>query len=248
MSKILIAGESWMTHSTHVKGFDTFSTSEYNEGVRWMRAAFEEAGYEVTFLPNHFAPTQFPNTAQELSQYSAIVLSDIGTNTLLLHPDTFARSVRTPNRLEAIREYVLNGGGLIFVGGYMTFNGIDGKGRWGGTAVEDVLPVTMIPGDDREERPEGIFPTILTPEHPVLAGITGEWPFFLGYNKCLVKEGAALLATFNKDPFIALGEFGQGRSIAFTTDCSPHWGPYEFVNWVHYNRLWSQMARWAGRV
>ena len=31
-TKVLLAGESWVTHSTHVKGFDSFTTSSYSEG------------------------------------------------------------------------------------------------------------------------------------------------------------------------------------------------------------------------
>ena len=35
--RVLIAGESWTTHSIHQKGFDSFTTTEYSEGVRWLR-------------------------------------------------------------------------------------------------------------------------------------------------------------------------------------------------------------------
>jgi uncharacterized membrane protein len=37
--RVLIAGESWVTHSIHTKGFDSFTTTEYNEGVAWLKAA-----------------------------------------------------------------------------------------------------------------------------------------------------------------------------------------------------------------
>ena len=30
--KVLLAGESWMSFTTHVKGFDTFYTSVYETG------------------------------------------------------------------------------------------------------------------------------------------------------------------------------------------------------------------------
>src|SRR5688572_24600305 len=51
--EILIAGESWTTHTIHVKGFDSFTTSGYGEGVQWLRAALEAAGHRVDFMPNH---------------------------------------------------------------------------------------------------------------------------------------------------------------------------------------------------
>jgi uncharacterized membrane protein len=42
--RILIAGESWTVHSIHQKGFDSFTTTEYAEGVRWLKAALEKGG------------------------------------------------------------------------------------------------------------------------------------------------------------------------------------------------------------
>ena len=36
MKKILVAGESWTSFTTHVKGFDTFVTSVYEEGIEFL--------------------------------------------------------------------------------------------------------------------------------------------------------------------------------------------------------------------
>jgi uncharacterized membrane protein len=36
-SKILLAGESWSSYTTHVKGFDAFYTSVYEEGADRLR-------------------------------------------------------------------------------------------------------------------------------------------------------------------------------------------------------------------
>ena len=44
--KVLLAGESWMMYTTHVKGFDAFYTSKYETGEKWLKAALEEGGYE----------------------------------------------------------------------------------------------------------------------------------------------------------------------------------------------------------
>ena len=35
------------------------------------------------------------------------------------------------------------------------------------------------------------------------------------------------------------------RSVAFTSDCGPHWAPPDFVEWEGYGRLWNQIAGWA---
>lgn len=243
--RVLIAGESWTTHSIHQKGFDSFTTTEYAEGVYWLRAALETGGWQVDYQPSHVAAREFPFTAEEMSKYGSIVLSDIGANTLLLHPDTFARSKVLPNRLHAIREYVERGGGFVMVGGYLTFQGIDAKGRYHGSAIEEILPVNLMSTDDRVESPQGIAPRVEAANHPVVAGVTGVWPHLLGYNRVRMKAGAELLASVADDPLIACTVVDKGRAVAFTSDCAPHWAPEAFVTWGGYNRLWQQIVSWS---
>ena len=244
MKKVLIAGESWMKHTVHVKGFDTFNTCEYEEGVAWLREALEVGGYNVVFLPNHLAPEEFPSSLEALETYDAVLLSDIGSNTLLLAPGTFNRSQRTPNRCDLLRDYVYRGGSLCMVGGYMSFSGIDAKARFGQTSLGEVLPVACLDRDDRVELPQGFLPEITDPEHPVFRGIDEPWPFFLGYNATLPLKEGTVVASLNGDPFVALRECRKGRTAAFTSDCAPHWGPPEFVNWKHYNTFWKNLLDW----
>lgn len=243
--RVLLAGESWVTHSIHQKGFDSFTTTSYEEGAGWLRAALEEGGIAVDFLPNHLAPSQFPTSGEELGRYRVVMLSDIGTNTLLLHPDTFARSQATPNRLILLREYVAAGGGLVMIGGYMTFQGIDGRARYHGTPVEEALPVEILSADDRVEAPEGSGPAVRAPGHPIIAGLPAQWPSLLGYNRVSPKPGAILVADVGTDPLIVAWEYGRGRAAAFTSDCGPHWCPPDFLNWPGYGQLWQQLVRWA---
>lgn len=235
--KILFAGESWMSYTTHVKGFDAFYTSTYEEGIEFIRQAILEAGYELEFLPNHIASEKFPYTAEELSAYDCVILSDIGSNTLLLPHATFTKSQIRPNRCEEIKQYVQNGGAFMMIGGYMSFSGIDAKARYGLTAIRDILPVKCLEKDDREEHSEGIIPVVVG-DHEALDGIPKEWPHFLGYNKTLPIAGCEVPVTINGDPLIAFGRFGKGKSAVFTSDCAPHWGTPEFVNWKYYRMLW----------
>jgi uncharacterized membrane protein len=243
--RVLIAGESWIMHTIHQKGFDDFRTTAYGEGHQWLSGALAAAGFEVEHLPNHLANERFPSTPEELAAYDAVVLSDIGANTLLLHPDTFVKSIARPNRLASIRDYVANGGGLVMVGGYLTFQGIDAKARYAGTPVEDALPVTIQSADDRVEAPEGIEPVVSTPAHPIVAGLPGRWPALLGYNRLAAKPAGAVVATVGDDPLIVAGEFGRGRSVAFASDCGPHWSPPSFVEWDGYAPLWQQLVGWV---
>jgi uncharacterized membrane protein len=246
--RVLIAGESWIMHTIHQKGVDDFRTTAYGEGHGWMQRALEGGGFAVEHLPNHLASARFPTTREEIGRYAAVVLSDIGSNTLLLHPDTFERSRAMPNRLTLLRDYVQGGGGLVMVGGYLTFQGIDAKARYAGTAVEEALPVTILPQDDRVEVPEGARPRLIEPAHPIAAGLPEEWPALLGYNRIVPKPGATVVATVGVDPLVAAWELGAGRAVAFASDCGPHWAPPAFVEWDGYARLWTQLVGWVART
>lgn len=237
MKKILFVGESWTEITTHVKGFDTFNTSRYGTGNQWLQAALEEGGYEVEHMPTHLASDNFPFTMEKLKQFSCVILSDIGANTLLLPVRTFVEGEKMPNRCNLIRDYVLDGGALVMVGGYLTFSGIDAKGKWHDTAVQEVLPVTIYSADDRAEYCEGVYPDV-EKEHKALKGIPSQWPHVLGFNKTAAKKEADVPVTVDGWPLVAFASYGKGRSAVFTSDCAPHWAPEEFLTWNYYNKLW----------
>lgn len=243
--RVLIAGESWIMHTIHQKGFDDFRTTAYGEGHQWLSGALTAGGYDVVHLPNHLANEKFPLTPEALGEFDAVLLSDIGANTLLLHPDTFVKSVSLPNRLVSIRDYVAAGGGLVMIGGYLTFQGIDAKGRYAGSPVEEALPVTMLTGDDRVEAPEGVEPRVTLPEHPIVSGLPESWPRLLGYNRLTARDGADTVVNAGNDPLLVAGTYGNGRSVAFASDCGPHWAPPEFVEWDGYATLWQRIVGWV---
>jgi uncharacterized membrane protein len=247
VANVLLAGESWTSHTIHVKGFDSFTTSEYAEGATELIKGLGKLGHTVTFMPNHVAPSAFPVTRKDLQVFDVVILSDIGSNTLLIHPDTFKKSASLNNRCDLLAEYVRKGGGLLMVGGYMSFSGIDGKARYQRTVLKDVLPVEMVEGDDRVEAPQGVTPIVLDSRHPVFTGLKGAFPKFLGYNQLKPKDNANVLATVGDDVFIAVAEVGKGRSAAFASDCGPHWGPPAFVAWTHYAKLWSNLVNWLAQ-
>ena len=192
-------------------------------------------------MPSHIAMDQFPFTMEELKEYACVILSDVGADTFLIPTATFSAGKKYPNRCQLIKDYVLQGGSLLMIGGYMTFNGIGGQGKWWCTPVQDVLPVELLPYDDRMEHCEGVAAEIVNPEHPVLQGINGPWPCVLGYNKSVLKSDAELVATICGDPFIAVGSYGEGKTAIFSSDCSPHWAPPEFCEWEYYNLLFKNI-------
>jgi uncharacterized membrane protein len=242
--RVLLCGESWVTHSLHIKGVDSFTTSSYVEGADHLRAVLTGSGIEVDYLPGHLVPGSFPASAAGLAGYAAVILSDIGANSILLAPQTFERSQPAPDRLAAVESYVAAGGGLLMIGGYLSFAGIEGKARYHGTPVEDVLPVLIADVDDRVEVPQGVVPEPAEPGHPVLAGVPGPWPAVLGYNRVTPKPGADVVVRCGADPLIACGRHRGGRSAVFTSDCAPHWAPPAFMEWPGYAALWPNLIRW----
>ncbi|MCI1674168.1 MAG: glutamine amidotransferase [Bifidobacterium tibiigranuli] len=242
--KILLAGESWTTISTHVKGFDTFTTSVYEEGCTDFIQAVQSSGTEVTFLPNHLAPTQFPTTMEQLEAYDVVVLSDIGANTLLLPPEVFMQQRKFPNRLKLLERWVRSGGNLLMVGGYLSFQGIEGKANYRGTPIEDLLPISMRDGDDRIESPEGLHPHVKHAEF--FESIQGSWPCILGYQSVTCKPGSSTILSVQEtgDPLLVVGEHGKGRAAAFTSDMGPHWLSAEFMGWSFYPALWNAILSW----
>ena len=243
--KILLVGESWHVHTTEAKGFDVFTYDYYEEATEYIRAAVESNDYEFVHIPSHLVERDFPASAEALAAFDAVIFSDVGANTMNLPMNVFMKLKPTPNKLKLVREYVANGGAFAMVGGYLSFSGIQARGAYKRTPIEDILPVMLLEGDDRVEESDGISPEAST--HPLLAGVETPWPQLLGYNRLIAKPNAEIVATVNGDPLIVLGEYGRGRTLAFATDCAPHWAPVEFCTWPGYARLWGNLLDWLSR-
>ncbi len=248
MTKVLLVGESWTTSETHFKGFDQFGSVHFHTGADPLLKALKGSEFEVDYMTAHEAAEGFPFEMDGLKGYDIIILSDIGANTFLLPPDVWLRSKCVPNRLRLLKQWVEEGGNLIMMGGYFSFQGIDGKARWRKTPVEDTLPVTCFPWDDRIEIPEGAVAEVLAPDHFVMAGIEGAWPPILGVNEVELREGAEVVARIPEEqgghPLLVLGTHGAGRTAAWTSDIGPHWLSPEFCEWVGYARLWKNVLGW----
>lgn len=245
---ILLVGESWTSVATHFKGFDQFGSVTFHLGAEPFVKAVEGDEFAVTYMPAHEAATDLPLERDALDAWDAILISDIGANTILLHPDVWLHGKPVPNRLKNIRDWTRDGGGLMMIGGYLTFQGIDGRARWRGTPVEEALPVTCLPYDDRIEVPEGFAPQITQPRHPLVEGLGGDWPILLGANEVVAREGAEIVATMSAEegghPLLVAGTFGKGRTLAWTSDVGPHWLPQSFVDWDGYATLWLNCLRY----
>ena len=174
-----------------------------------------------------------------------------GKGDIDVHPDVWLRGERVPNRIKLLAEWAEQGGGLIMIGGYFSYQGIDGKARWHKTAVENALPVTCISSDDRFEIPEGCIPVVNAAAHPILTGIEGEWPYLLGVNEVHLKtsRGTELVLSLPEDqrslPLLVTGTYGKGRTVSWTSDMSEHWLPPTFLAWDGYDMLFGNIVAWA---
>lgn len=251
MTNVLLVGESWVSAATHFKGFDQFGSVTFHTGAKRFLSDMKNAGHTVTNMQAHEAAEAFPTTLDGLAAYDVIILSDIGANTLLLHPDVWLRGERVPNRIALIEEWTRNGGGLIMIGGYFSFQGIDGRARWHKTLVEKALPVNCLACDDRLEIPEGAKPIVKAPDNPILSGVPDDWPYLLGVNEVELKKDAAVecvLALPDAQrglPLLVTGQHGKGRTAVWTSDMSEHWLPPTFLAWPGYQKLFANMIQWV---
>jgi uncharacterized membrane protein len=83
-------------------------------------------------------------------------------------------------------------------------------------------------------------------QHPVLQGINlDSMPPVLGFNIVKPRPGCDVVAGWKGEghPAIAVGQFGAGRTVAYTSDPAPHWG-LNFVFWEQYAALWTNVCDW----
>jgi len=250
--KVLFAGEAIYTLQTIYKGWDSFSMGRYFEHGGAFINALAQNGINYDYIPTNKVAEEFPWTLDELKKYDVVVVSDVGSSTFLISNRTMMGE-KTPNRLKLIERYVAEGGGFLMWGGYLSFTGLHGKAFYKRTPVEKLLPVTLMDTDDRVEVPEGFLPKIVQKDHPVLSGIPEKWEgWFLSYNRLIPKEGSTVLAVieeYDNDPFLVVGEYGKGRSMASAVDCAHHGAAPPFLSWEHTPQLYANMVRWcAGQL
>jgi uncharacterized membrane protein len=246
--KFLLTGESWVSSSTHYKGWDFFSSSMYETGIEYLEKAFDGSNIEFIHMPSHIASKEFPSSMDALNQFDVIALSDIGANTLLLPPETWVGGQSFTNRLKLLAEWTRAGGGLLMCGGYYSFAGIYAAAKYYRSPLEPVLPVDIFTFDDRVESPEGALPKIIDADHTIVAGMGEKWPALLGFNELTLKPSAHLIASVDQHPLLASMDVEKGRSLIWASDIGPHWCPKGFAEWVGYAKLWQNAVTWlAGK-
>ncbi len=60
MIRVLLAGESWISHSTHYKGFDEFSSTTFHTGADAFLEAARSQDIEIEQMYAHDVPSVSP--------------------------------------------------------------------------------------------------------------------------------------------------------------------------------------------
>ncbi len=247
MIRVLLAGESWISQATHIKGFDEFSSTTFHTGADDFIAAAASQGIEVEQMYAHDVPQKFPRTVEALSAYDVVILSDIGANSFVLPPETWLAGRRADNPLESLAEWTRAGGGLMMAGGYLSFQGFQARANFARSPIADVLPVTMHDFDDRAEVPQGARTAVVEADHPVGRAWPDGAPELLGYNHVEARDGAVVVATVRDDVLLATMEVDAGRSLVWTSDIGPHWCPEPFLAWEGFPAVVAAMLNWLAK-
>jgi uncharacterized membrane protein len=183
-----------------------------------------------------------------LRSFDAIILQDID-----------AIRYKLAQHLPALANYVEAGGGLIMVGGPSSFAG----GNYARTPLDAVLPVEQIASNDTYD-PAPFVPayTEAGREAPITRGLrdlVGEdLPTMHGANllgaarpgSIVLWEHDRLQVARGRMPILALGEAGDGRSIALAVDDTHQLAFSQFAAKVagrSYGALWDGLLGWLMR-
>jgi uncharacterized membrane protein len=189
-----------------------------------------------------------------LDRSTALVISDVEAKCFHLYPTFFDRArreqrvVKFPDRLEAIKAWIHAGGGLMMLGGWLSFSGAREMGGWRRSALASALPVECLVGEDLVESSAGFTAEVIEPQHPLTVDLPWEtFPPIFGYNELVPRSGSQVVVRVRETghPLVVAGEFGRGRIAIYASDPAPHWG-LNFELWEGYDAFWRRMLSWVG--
>lgn len=185
---------------------------------------------------------------QHLPTFDAVMLQDIDAIEYKLEP-----------YLPALEAYVRSGGGLIMVGGPSAFSG----GGYAGSPLEQVLPVELPhSGEPYDLRTFVPAYTAAGRAAPVLGGVRQllgeELPSMEGSNSLGKPRPGSIVLWEHPErrvgdvpmPVLALGEMGDGRSIALGVDATHELAFSELAERTSgraYGALWDGLLGWLMR-
>ena len=201
----------------------------------------------------------FPTTAEDLYQYEAVILGDIG------------RDFFTDEQLLMLQEFVAERGGGLLVAGMLDDAFVD-------SVVADILPLTLSRSDMLPANLQGgirrgshatgeLFAPRLTAagefsellrlntDDAINRRLWAELPSLQGiYATGRAKPGASVLLEHpllqyqnQALPLLATQRYGSGRSMSMNTASTWRWQMLMSAEDESHERLWRQMLRWLAQ-
>jgi len=122
-----------------------------------------------------------------------------------------------------------------------------GKGRYYETLDPSTVPQIFTKETMQASKSaikEDLYGTVQAGDHPMLAGYEdADLPFTLGYVMTEAKPASqVLLVAETGDPLLAVGRFGLGIGMAYSSDITERWGG-EWLAWDGCGKFWAQAFR-----
>lgn len=208
--------------------------TDLGSAAAYLAGVLAAAGLEYRYVPSHIdADAAF----FEEPTLQVVVISD--------YPAARLGAAATERLLARVQD----GLGLVFLGGWESYHGLEGF--WHQSPLAEALPVSLESQDDRVNYDQLAVVALAdgAAEHSIVAGLP--WnerpPTIGGFNRFTPKPGSVTLlecwlhelrregATINVQrttthPLLTVGSAGKGRIACLATDAAPHWvGP--LVDW-----------------
>lgn len=124
-----------------------------------------------------------------------------------------------------------------------------GRGRYYETTSPETVPQIFTRETMQASKSaikEDLYASVQVNDHIMISGYEkAELPFSLGYVMTRAKPTAqVVLASESGDPLLAVGRFGLGTGVAYTSDLTERWGA-EWISWSEFGKFWAQVLRSA---
>ena len=198
--------------------------------------------YKFDFI--HVPSATKPHVEIFNGEVSLFVLSD------------YSSSNFSENEMEKLCNCIKNGAGIIMIGGWSTYHGLNGN--WDTTPLAQLLPVNISTIDDRKNCPQPVLIKKVA-DHEIVNDLPFVKPPTIGgYNEFSVKDngktilegemfsvsyetGKAEFINNGTFPLLVVSEETGFKAACFATDVAPHWVG-GLVDWGEH-RITAKFAR-----
>lgn len=229
---------------------ESLALNEKNIILVSLQRTGENKFYRQGIANQNELATGFPLTEEELFSYDGLVLGSVEAGFF------------TADQLRAIEAFVARrGGGLLAIGGRLSFDG----GKYKGTTIDELLPVSLTGGPiDDAASFSPVYKAILTgagQTHPITrlnddrGANQKAWnelpPISVSQVLSNIKPGASVLLEARRAdggqvvPLLVQQRYGRGQTLALTTSDTWRWRMRTDSKNNAHETFWRQMLRYV---